>query len=530
MWYQFVLENVHFTINIFSALVFFGIFWLYFDAWRVRKSGYLTFRIIGLLGLTLSFLVSAAQLEATILPRSIMGAGLGTALFEITRLAGYVFLFVSVLLDPLEPMPKELPRLKAKAIIGVGTLALPLSMLHPILASAIAFLYLRRATIGLENHIKPVSLAFFLLAVSELLSMATLFQTSAIISVYQLVAPFGVIWYIEHIILLFSIAFIGKWVFGYLLKQFETQLFMIFTTTILIIFLVTTVSFTGLLVKNVQDESLRQLETDVKVLSFSLESKKNELTSDAQLLAQNPVIVTSTKDQAKQPLTAQVEDFLLTKKQSTVVVVGEGGQVLARGEDRDRVGDSLSNDPLVKRALLGEVASSVVTSDGVTAPAISLRASVPVKDDTGVVIGAVLVGSAVDSAYVDGLKKTTGLDSSIYGDNAVSATTFMAPDGKTRLTGMKEEHSVIKTTVLGNGEPYTGSVTILSNSYFASFLPLKDVDNVPVGMLFVGRPQVHVLAAAGKSIELTFLVTAALLVLSVFPSYAVSKFLSNQLE
>lgn len=528
MWYQFVLENAHFTINVFSALVFFGVFWLYFDAWRVRKSGYLTIRIIGLLSLTFSFLVSASQLEVTLLPSSIIGKEFGGLLFEITRITGYIFLFVSVLLDPLEPMPKELPR--KKAAIGVSAVMLPLSMLHPIFAAAIAFLYLRRGTIGLEHHIKPVSLAFFLLALSELLSMASLFRTSAIISIYQLVAPFGVIWYIEHALLLIAIVIIGKWVFGYLLKQFETQLFMIFTSTILIIFLITTVAFTGLLVKNFQDESLRQLETDVKVLSFSLDSKKNELTSDAELLGQTPAVIEATKNQEKQPLAVEVEEFLLTKKLSTVVIVNGSGQVLARGEDKDRVGDSLSGDPLIKRALLGEVASSAVTTDGVTAPSISLRSSVPIIDDQREVIGAVLVGSAVDSAYVDGLKKATGLDTSIYGDNVVSATTFMAPDGKTRLIGMKEEHTAIKTTVLGSGQPYTGSVSILSSSYFASYLPLKDVDNVPVGMLFVGRPQVHVLAAAGRSIELTFLVTAVLLVFSVIPAYGVSKFLSNQLE
>jgi len=61
-------------------------------------------------------------------------------------------------------------------------------------------------------------------------------------------------------------------------------------------------------------------------------------------------------------------------------------------------------------------------------------------------------------------------------------------------------------------------------------LPLKDVDNNPVGMLFVGKPQVGVLQAAGRSIEMTFLVAVILLVLSIIPAYFISKYLTNQIR
>ena len=30
---QFFGQNIHFAINLFAALVFFAVFWLYFDAW-----------------------------------------------------------------------------------------------------------------------------------------------------------------------------------------------------------------------------------------------------------------------------------------------------------------------------------------------------------------------------------------------------------------------------------------------------------------------------------------------------------------
>jgi methyl-accepting chemotaxis protein len=127
------------------------------------------------------------------------------------------------------------------------------------------------------------------------------------------------------------------------------------------------------------------------------------------------------------------------------------------------------------------------------------------------------------------MKKTTGLDASVYGGAVVSATTFVSPDGITRIIGMEEDHSSVKKTVLQNGELFAGTLPMRGIQYTSAFLPLKDVDQNAVGMLFVGRPQSAILQAAGSSIQYTFLITAILLVLSVFPAYYISKYIAYQL-
>jgi hypothetical protein len=532
MWIQFFLENAHFAINLFIALVFFAVFWLYFDAWTQRRNPRDVIKIIGFLLLSLSFVVHAISIESSILTTSLISESIREWALAGVRIPAYIFIIIGLFLDRIEPEPerKKIPSvnlLVAAPSVAVSIIAWP-HLLYPILAVVIALLYLRRATIGLEDHLKPVTYSFYLLAIAEFLSMAALFRQTDSVTVYNLVSSFGVFWIIEHIVYLGSAIVLGKWIFGYLLKQFETQLFMIFTISTLVIFLVTTVSFTGLLLKNIQDETLSQLNTDVKVLNFAIEGKKAELMSDVQVVAQNPIIVAAANDKTRKTLADFSQDFLLAKKESTLVITSEVGQVLARGEDRERAGESLSEDPLVKRALLGESAASVVTRDGVLAPEISVMAATPIKDQ-GKIIGVVLAGSLIDNAFVDGLKTATGLETSVYGDNQVSASTITSADGKTRLSGIKEEHANIKTTVLKSGESYTGSVTLLQSPYFAAYLPLKDVDGNPVGMLFVGRPQYSVLQTAGRSIEFTFLVTAALIVFCVFPAYKIAKFLADQI-
>jgi sensor histidine kinase regulating citrate/malate metabolism len=200
-----------------------------------------------------------------------------------------------------------------------------------------------------------------------------------------------------------------------------------------------------------------------------------------------------------------------------------------RGDDPDKVGGSLSDDRLVKEALEGNTQAAVVTKDGVIAPEVSVRGAAPIKSGDKV-IGAVILGTLIDNAFVDGLKEATGLDASVYADNIRSATTFVAPDGKSRWIGIKEETDEVKKNVLVDGVAYIGSVEILNVPYHAAFAPLKNIDNNPVGMLFVGRPQVTLLQSAGKSIELTFTVTVVLLIMSVVPAYLVSKYIIDQIH
>lgn len=200
-----------------------------------------------------------------------------------------------------------------------------------------------------------------------------------------------------------------------------------------------------------------------------------------------------------------------------------------KAEEPERTGGSLSNDSLINRALSDNEIASVVTKEGVIAPIVAVRAATPIKSGNEI-IGAVMVGVDIDNAFVDGVKKATGLDASIYADNMRSATTFIAPDGKSRWIGIKEETEEVKETVLVNGEIYTGSVKLLNVPYFAAYAPLMNIDNNPVGMLFVGRPEVSILQTASNSIELTFITTAVLLILSVLPSYFVSKYIVSQIS
>lgn len=518
MWTQFILTNLHFSLNVFGALAFFSIFCLYLDAWSVKKNFKDLLKVIGFLLLSISFLVSATNIGSSLLIIPLLKVGVSSVMSSVLRILGYAFEIVGLLADSVEPHPQGskhkvfLPTLGYGYYFGL--------FFQPILAGIVGFLYLRRATVGLETHLKKVSFAFFVLAIAEVMSLADLFAESSNVQIHNLVAQFGVLWMAREATYALVFLIFASWGFYYLFKRIQTQLFITITTAILAVFLLTTVSFTALLMKNIQDETLGSLEASAKVLLLNLESKKSEAVSDAQLLAQDPNVIQTVASGDKKTLRGISERFLLTKKESTLVITNSHGVVLARAEDWERTGDSLSDDPLVKRALNGIETSSVITKDGVLAPEVHIRSAAVIKRG-GRVIGTVLTGTLIDNAYLDGIKKETGFEASVYGGDSLSATSITITGSDARPLGIKE---TLKK------DEFFGPVTFLSVPYLASYIPLKDVDENTIGMLFVGIPQIGVLKTAERSIELTFVVSVMLLILSVIPAYFVSRYISRQVH
>lgn len=547
---QFFGQNIHFAISLFAALVFFAIFWLYVDAWSASRKNKELIKIGGFLLVALSFVLESTVIEQSVLGHSVLGS-ISDTLATILRIAGYGGIIIGQLIDPLQEIPKmegletaqfedakttpaeaEQPpaNVKKASAVGLGSLPNLSHLLLPISALTIAGLYWRRATTGLERHLKPVAIGFLFLAVFEVLSLASLWRPTTNPTVSKLVASFGPIWIAEQVFLLIGAALLGRWVWRYLMRRFFSQLFMVFTTLTLVIFLVTTVSFTFLLVRNVQNESLSNLQTASNVLKYALSAKEAETLANASSVAESSEVVDAVMAKDNKALVSLTSTFLHDKKQSSLIITTAGGQVLLRAEDPTRYGDSLSSDTLVRRALIGESSSSIGTQSGVLAPQVYVKSTTPIRDASNTIVGTVTVRLGADNAFVDGIKHSTGLDSAVFAGNVRSATTFVAPDGVSRLVGVKDTNASVQNTVLKKGKSFNGSVSILNRQYLAVYAPLKDIDNTTVGMLFIGVPQASILQDAGHSVELTFVVTAILLLLSIVPAFLISKYISNQLD
>lgn len=535
---QFVLQNGHFALNVFAGLVFFAVTWLYLDAYFVTKSKKELIKILGFSLLSVSFLIHATHIEQAAISSLIFVNDFTEIIFDLVRFTAYILIIIGLIFDPIQQKPEYVSedskdqKEQVPASLAFFAQGLPVLLWNfsfPILSLTVLLLFLRRSTIGLEKHLRPLMVGFLFIFLYELFSLVKLFENTNVITIYKLVEPFGPFWLISHFFLLIGLAIIARWVFGYLLRRIQTELFMILNISMLAIFLVTTVCFTGLLLNNLRQDALSHLETDVNVAQYAIGLKQNQTLSDAELVSGNNEIINAVSTKDRKPLKELATSILLAKKASYLIIIASNGGVLMRGEDNEKVGDSLSNDSLFIKAMRGEKASSIIAKDGPIAPIVSIRSAVPIVSN-GQTIGVAIVGTDIDNAFVDGLKSSTKLDVSVYGGNSLSATTFIAADGKSRFVGAKEEDKQINKKVLIEGKNYSLETSILNVPYLASFSPLKDISGNAVGMLFVGEEQILVIKAASNSIKDTFVIAVIFILLSIIPSFLVSRFITNQFK
>lgn len=106
MWYQFFIQNLHFAVNVFIALILLAVTWLHFDSLAITKSFYQKIRTVGFAILSLSFLFSSLSTESTLFPGQVLPAHLLTLLVTSTAIAAYLLILVSLFTDPIQPKPK----------------------------------------------------------------------------------------------------------------------------------------------------------------------------------------------------------------------------------------------------------------------------------------------------------------------------------------------------------------------------------------------------------------------------------------
>ncbi len=394
----------------------------------------------------------------------------------------------------------------------------------PLLCAIISLLYFYRSSIGLERHLKKVSYGFFVLALFELLSLSASFRNSIYVWLFELVAPYGVLNIVSFALLIIGVMTLASWTWYYLLKRLSTQLFMLSMTGAVLLSLLTTGVFVTLLLKSVETESLIKLTSNATVTSSLLEEKRLRIASETKQFAIDSELVKAMSEGNRQALQAKVRNQLLQTGVSAIVIVDKDGAVLVNSENEDERGVSLSSDKYIEKALTGESVSSYFVTSATIAPSVSLRHASPTAG------GAIMVFMVMDNAFVDGIKNSTGLSVSIYGDKIMSATTEEDGGSKTRLLGIKEINPKVISNVWEKGEIYASSSELGDNKYLSAYVPLKNQNNEVVAVMQVSQREVAAIQAAGQAVQTTFGLIILIMILLAWPLNLICKRLVAEWE
>lgn len=526
MLYQFLFANIHFALTVFGALVFFAGGWLFFDSWKMeKKHKTIIARSIGFFLLAFAYGVHATTIQEPIF----------LGILQVCKTLGLLIILLSLLFEPLSHNPsKPQNNLQQNAVFFPFSIAsIVSSVLSAVLMLFISLVYFRRSMVGYEKQLRPAFYAFLLIAISEFLSFSFFFKETSIVFWSKLLSDYGLLWNIAHIFEFLGFVILGTWVYGYTRFRLNVQLFFITIISFLFIFLITTFIFTYSLLKNLENDALTHLKTNVNVLHYTLDGLKGQALTSARAVSGDSDIYEAVVQRNSDRLYALTSQFLIAHNTNFLVVTSSTGEVLMRAENKDKIGDTLTYDPLVQNALNNNPLSTVISTPGILAPVVQVQAASAIPNratDSARPAGVIVTGFLVDNAFVDGVKSLTGLEASVFGDNIRAATTFLSPDGESRSIGTKETNSKVLEQVLKNGLIYAGPLQILNQPYYSVYSPLKTINGATIGMLYVGTPQTTILQTAQKSIQLTFLGSVILMILSFIPAYFLSRFIQKQIE
>ncbi|MEY2672084.1 MAG: hypothetical protein RL687_501, partial [Candidatus Parcubacteria bacterium] len=265
------------------------------------------------------------------------------------------------------------------------------------------------------------------------------------------------------------------------------------------------------------------LLVDAKVFDFFVHNMMDKSKADANFISVDKNLIDAVAKNDSIKLQTILTQYLESEKLGFVLVTDKTGAVLMRGHSTSEYGDSIAPERAVEESLIGNPFTTIEYS---RAEKLSIRSSAPIYKD-GKIVGIVLAGFPLDNVMVDGIKKVTGLDATLYQSNLVVATTAFSQDGRTRLVGSSIDDQNIKKDVLVEGKHATSLVKIKNIQFLASYIPLRNSDGKIIGMFSSAKPQSDIVDIANETNRLTLVTVTLLLVLLSLPMYFLVRKLIN---
>ncbi len=193
------------------------------------------------------------------------------------------------------------------------------------------------------------------------------------------------------------------------------------------------------------------------------------------------------------------------------VVTDLEGNVLVRGHAPDNYGDNISNQRNVQLSLQGR--RSVGIEEG-TVVRLSIRAGTPLRDQDGNVIGAISTGFVFDDTrFVDNIKDAIDSEVTIFLGNTRYQTTITDQRGQ-RIVGTALGIPEIENQVLRQRQTYFGDSRIQGEPFKAAYMPLIDLNNEAIGMIFCGT-SMQVINALNRNVITNVAIVFILIIVAI---------------
>lgn len=521
MWRIFWLKSLHFSLEFFVGLAAFATAWIFLDSYLMKKQKPLVFKFSGFF-----LLAIAAVLHAI----GVSNNNISLAIF-LANLFGLVFILLGYLKEPFQTKPKVKPVLALAPFLWISSLSqVPrAALLNVIVLIPLVSITFIHATRGYQKQLRPLVLGFTFLALAEAFETLHFLDKTSLLWLSNLLTSFGGVFLVEHFFKFLAFIWIVRYVWQYLPYRLNVEVYLAFVSTILAITLIITLTYTTLLLKSIEKEGLSHLGSDVKTLNLLLESLKAKTLSDAKVMAESSQVAQALGKEDQIELEKIAAEHMMSTQADFLTITDLEGRIIVDAADSKKKGQLITKDPTFAKTLEAEAVSTIIAREGLIAPQVLIQSSVPVKIEDEVT-AVILTGSLIDNAFVDGIKASTDLETTVFANDVRAATTFLSADAKSRRIGSRETNKKVLDMVSTQGENFVGPITILNQPFYAAYTPLKDSSGKVIGMFSVGMPQIVILESAEEAIQKTYVATALVMIFSLLPAYWLAKTITYQLS
>jgi two-component system NtrC family sensor kinase len=306
----------------------------------------------------------------------------------------------------------------------------------------------------------------------------------------------------------------------------KTKLALIFLATACFIGVVTSLIVNSIITNQIIFEAQERVKEDLNTARWVYASKINDIDRTIRWTSIRHVLKNGIKERNVSAIQGELLELMVEEGLDFLTLVDRKGTVIFRFNNPPVSGDSLIQDPLIRKALdkkggagtqvlsgdellkEGEILSKKAILKLVPTPkakptekveensGMVLKAAHPVIDFNGEVLGVLTGGILINRNYeiVDRIKNIVFKNAKYRGKEIGTATIFLGDLRISTNVMDKEGNRAIGTRamkevteqVLGKEMPWIQRAFVVDDWYITAYEPIRDIQDKIVGILYVG--------------------------------------------
>ena len=342
----------------------------------------------------------------------------------------------------------------------------------------------------------------------------------------------------------------------------KTKLALIFLATACFIGVVTSLIVNSIITNQIIFEAQERVKEDLNTARWVYASKINDIDRTIRWTSIRHVLKNGIKERNVSAIQGELLELMVEEGLDFLTLVDRKGTVIFRFNNPPVSGDSLIQDPLIRKALdkKGGAGTQVLSGDEllkegetlskkailrlVPTPkakptekveensGMVLKAAHPVIDFNGEVLGVLTGGILINRNYeiVDRIKNIVFKNAKYRGKEIGTATIFLGDLRISTNVMDKEGNRAIGTRamkevteqVLGKGMPWIQRAFVVDDWYITAYEPIRDIQDKIVGILYVGMLESKYALMKERIILLFFLFSLSGMLIALTLSFLLS--------